>query len=117
MKGLSLPINMIVVLAIAVLVLVVVAAFFVSGGGGSIGSINDQSALGQGCGILRQRGCTDATSDVKIRGYNPYGCPATAPSSGYTGSCTGYDAGNGATLATACTRSNIVNCKEYCCPS
>jgi hypothetical protein len=53
MKGLELPINMIVVIAIAVLVLTVVAAFFVGQTGGGVDTVRFESAFTSACTTWR----------------------------------------------------------------
>jgi len=53
MKGLELPISMIVIIAVAVLVLVVVAAFFAGYFGTGTGAISLESAFSRGCAALR----------------------------------------------------------------
>ncbi|MFH0949306.1 MAG: hypothetical protein V1802_02355 [Candidatus Aenigmatarchaeota archaeon] len=53
MKGLELPISMIVVIAIAVLVLVIVAAFFTNIFGGTVNDINLDSAIQSACSNLQ----------------------------------------------------------------
>ena len=74
-KGISLPINMVVILAIAVLVLVVVAGFFVLQFTGGQIIINDIDAWGQGCATAQSRGCNSAdfesATGLKIPRYDP----------------------------------------------
>ncbi|MCX6819097.1 MAG: hypothetical protein NT129_03820 [Candidatus Aenigmarchaeota archaeon] len=78
MKGIDLPINAIVIVAIAVLVLVVIAAFFVGVVGPGTGSMNSQNAWNTGCAQARARGCLQADFGVEgeplpIAGYDPEG--------------------------------------------
>ena len=49
MRGISLPIETIVIVAITVLVLTVIAVFFIAGAGEQTLRINDQQAFGEGC--------------------------------------------------------------------
>lgn len=76
-KGLSLPINLIVILAIAILVMVVIAAMFVMYTGQAGSSLSDSTAWSQGCQTVRQRGClsTDftGTTAYKVPNYRPSG--------------------------------------------
>jgi len=84
-KGISLPIETIVIIAVVVLVLVVISAFFILNIGKSGSSINDDAAFGQGCVILgTQYNCKYDTSNpvaskneilnsIKINGYDPDG--------------------------------------------
>lgn len=53
MKGISLPINMIVIVAIAVLVLVVTAGFFGGFFGSNVGTIQLEQAISNACNQLR----------------------------------------------------------------
>jgi hypothetical protein len=52
MKGMELPINMIIIIAIAMLILVIVGAFFSGTFGGTVGSISLENALNQACSQL-----------------------------------------------------------------
>jgi len=61
MKGMSLPINMIVIIALAVLILVIITAFTTSQFGGGISSISQESAFAQLCTQYRGGGCTTGT--------------------------------------------------------
>jgi len=69
MKGISLPINMIVIIAISVIVLLAIAAFFMGGFIGGSTTISDQSALSSGCGTWKNRGCAP-NENFKIVGYD-----------------------------------------------
>lgn len=72
-KGLSLPIEMIVIIAIAMLVLVVVAAFFVGGFGGG-NAVTIEAAFQSGCNRLRLENCNyDGISSMTIPGYKVFG--------------------------------------------
>jgi hypothetical protein len=65
MKGLELPMNMIVVILIAVLVLVVLGAFFAGQTGGGIDSINRQNAFGSACTRFRTiENCANANFET-----------------------------------------------------
>ncbi len=74
-KGLSLPINLIVILAIAILVMVVVAAFFVMSTGSTFSGISDQQAWNSGCSMAKLRGCIESdfgsTTPLYVDGYDP----------------------------------------------
>ncbi len=79
----SLPINLIVVLSIAILVMVVVAAMFVLYSGQGDKGISDSVAWGNGCNMAKQRGClvtdfssatsTSPSPGLYITGYDPNG--------------------------------------------
>lgn len=75
MKGMELPVSMIVVIAVAVLVLVAVIAFFVSGFSNSSNSISQEQAFVTGCNNLRSiYSCNpDSVNSVSIPGYKPSG--------------------------------------------
>jgi hypothetical protein len=53
MKGLELPVNMIIVIALAVLVLVVIAAFFATQTGSGFNTIALESSFSSACNQLR----------------------------------------------------------------
>ncbi len=72
MKALSLPINAVVIIVIAVLIFLAVGAMFMSGSARNISSISDSEALLNGCASWRERGCSadEQLSDIKIPGYD-----------------------------------------------
>ena len=74
MKGISLPIEMIIILSISVIVLLAVAAYFTQGMviGGE--SISDAAAWEKGCQIWKQRGCSNVAGEmasITISFYDP----------------------------------------------
>ncbi len=71
-KGVSLPINMIIIMIIAVLALLVIIAFFMPGWFGQTGSIDVETAFNRGCNTLATlRGCdADAVEDIIIPGFD-----------------------------------------------
>lgn len=75
MKGLELPINAIVVIAIAVIVMIAIAGFFVSGFWNGVTSINEAEAFSKGCASLKALYECKASNvnNVIISGYNPPG--------------------------------------------
>lgn len=132
-KGISLPINMIVILAVAVLVLVVVAAFFVVQTGGSQQTISDQTAWAGGCSTAISQGCSESAfrspndpngGGLYIARYDPNGDDprdsATKASrcSHATLTTEGCDDD---TLLTACERTQGIRgsaaCRAKCCGS
>ncbi len=98
MKGLSLPINLIVILVIALLVMLAGAAFFAGGFGSGASTMSDSAALQKGCGMWISRGCknTEIASEIQIEGYYPDGSETKG------------------TLETACTKVGV-DCWSYCC--
>ncbi|MEM7826665.1 MAG: hypothetical protein QXQ40_00375 [Candidatus Aenigmatarchaeota archaeon] len=73
-KGISLPVNMIVILAIAAIVLLAVGAFFLSGWFGPGKTISDFEAWTRGCSIWMTKGCIeDQINSITIIGYDPDG--------------------------------------------
>lgn len=73
MKGLSLPINLIVILAIAVMILVIVSAWFVGVFTTQQLTAADEDAFRSGCQRLRlDYSCAVSPTEIKIRGYRPY---------------------------------------------
>ena len=127
-KGISLPINMVVILAIAVLVLVVVAAFFVLQAGGSQRSINDQVAWGNGCATSISRGCNLAdfapTTGLKIPNYDPQGNDERQQGASVCITNPSDDSCSDNTLNKACERTQAISggdttslCRAKCCGS
>ena len=129
-KGISLPINMVVILAIAVLVLVVVAAFFVLQLGGSQTTINDQTAWSTGCSTAIARGCSVSAFQEPPEGglyiprYDPNGNdpknPTTKASTCSDSTLSSEGCGDD-TLRTACEKTQGVRgseaCRAKCCGS
>jgi hypothetical protein len=104
MKGLELPISMIVIIAIAVLVLVVVAAFFSGYFGTGVGSIGLEDAFSRGCAALRAGyECKPANVNlVQITDYK-FSASDTAPYHTLAEICTKKNLGTDATIcAKAC---------------
>ncbi len=67
-KGMELPINMIVVVLIAVLVLVTIGAFLAGQLGSGQGSIKLEQAFGEGCQKLRSSwNCADLNFEVSYQ--------------------------------------------------
>ncbi len=74
MKGISLPINTIVIISIAALVLVVLATVFSNIFIEKSGSMTTETAFSQGCVTLKYvEGCQKQPSEIVITGFNPYG--------------------------------------------
>ena len=74
MKGISLPVNMVVVIAVAVIVLLSLAAFFMSGFVHPTTKMSDTDAWNTGCGVWRMRGCKiEDVTKIKIAGYDTNG--------------------------------------------
>ena len=102
-KGISLPIETIVIIALAVLVMVVVVVFFVSGSSKQLNAMSDQQALTQGCTdlVIRYNCDINSVGQVKISGYN--------------GDCGGL---KGDTLNVACCKAGYLSasdCKVQAC--
>ena len=66
MKGISLPVNAVIIIALAVMVLLMLAAFF-GGGVGQMSSASVESAWSQGCNILKNTYNCDATEVLNIK--------------------------------------------------
>ncbi|MFH0836577.1 MAG: hypothetical protein V1870_00445 [Candidatus Aenigmatarchaeota archaeon] len=68
MKGMSLPMEVMVIIAVVVLVMVVLVAFFISGSSDSINKIDKNAALGMGCSQLgTYYKCTYSTTNTKAK--------------------------------------------------
>jgi hypothetical protein len=76
MKGMELPINMIVVVLIAVLVLTAVGVFLSQQFGGGASGIELENAFGQGCQQLRTLYNCDRQASFRIASYTPQGYAA-----------------------------------------
>ncbi|MFZ3077648.1 MAG: hypothetical protein WA139_04290 [Candidatus Aenigmatarchaeota archaeon] len=66
-KGMELPINTLVVVAIAVIVILAIAAFFMGGFGGSSKDIQNRQAFLNACSAWTQSGCNNADYDSSIK--------------------------------------------------
>ena len=78
MRGLELPINMIVVIAIAVLALTVIAAFFTGSIGKGINTFEVEQAWGKACNLAKSVYSCDGTTDFNIAGYKITGDSITS---------------------------------------
>lgn len=70
-KGLELPLNMIVLIIIAVLVLLVIGAYFAINTGEQFGTVNDVTARETGCAQWRATQCSTNPdyTQITIEGY------------------------------------------------
>ncbi len=105
MKGLELPVNIIVIIAIAVLVMVAIGAFFVSGFWKGVSSIDETAAFSAGCGNLRNIYECKASNvnNVVLAGYSPSGTTNAKCNLGY--------------LCAKKGASDVVQCAKLCgCP-
>lgn len=87
MKGMELPINMIIIIAIAMLILVVVGAYFSGAFGGTSNAISLENAFSQACSqLVSAYNCdTQYMGTIKVN-YKPSGS-ATALSKSLTDLC------------------------------
>ncbi len=74
-KGISLPVEMIVIIALAVIVLLAAGAFFAVGFMPGAGQTEDVAAWQRACGTMKLRGCTltDFTTNansITVPGYD-----------------------------------------------
>ncbi len=70
MRGMELPINMIVIIAVAVLVLTVIAAFFTGALGQGVNTIAVENAFQKGCQLAKTvYNCN--TNSFPVSGYRP----------------------------------------------
>lgn len=107
MKGISLPINMIVIIALAVIVLLAVTAAFMGGFGPGTKTISHQQAWYIGCNMAKLRGCstelfnTGSGKIITIPNYDPDGD------------------GSDNNILDACSKAIGVNdtdeCRQVCC--
>ena len=129
-KGLELPINMIIILAVAVLVLVLLSAFFLGGASKSTSSISDTTAWGNGCAAAIASGCSaglfsapDKGLGMYISGYDPNGDDKKGANGATVcnqATLTSSDSGCADdSLYTACVRSqgtsDAASCRAKCC--
>lgn len=74
-KGISLPVEMIVIIALAVIVLLAAGAFFIGGIGPNQGQVTDVTAWQRACGTLKLRGCSATVfadlNTMVVQGYDP----------------------------------------------
>lgn len=74
-KGISLPIEMVIVISISVIVLLAVIAYFTSSFFRTAATINDEEAWNNGCAIIKARGCRldEDLGALTISDYDPDG--------------------------------------------
>ena len=81
-KGLELPINVLVVVALAVIVLLGIIALYMLGTGGPISSISLASAKQSGCSqLMRSSSCGVAPSTIQV-GFDVANTTAVTPDCG-----------------------------------
>ena len=100
----ELPINMIVVVLIAVLVLVTVSVFLVGQLGGGTGAINLESAFTKGCSQLTNpvlQNC-DPNTAFTVNGYTAPGKTPGTPANFFTEICPAKGYGTPTVCARAC---------------
>ncbi len=128
-KGISLPINMIVILAVAILVLVLISAFFLNSAGGNQTKLGDQSAWSAGCAQAIASGCTsgafsapvsgDPSKGLLIANYDPDSDDDKSAAGRCTQSNLADDKCSDNTLNNACRKvygiSDSIQCKAKCC--
>jgi len=76
MRGLSLSINILIIVILAVIVLLAVASLFMGSFVPTSSTMSDMDAWNRGCGLWRLRGCTldnDKVPKIVIPGYDPDG--------------------------------------------
>jgi hypothetical protein len=75
-KGISLPIEMVIIIAISVIVLLALVAYFVLGIGQQQQYMQDATAWNKGCAMIKARGCSSVSGDdiqtMTITMYKPY---------------------------------------------
>jgi hypothetical protein len=128
MKGLELPINVLVIVAIAVIVLLGIVALYLGGWTPFGSSIGVESVKNEACAELVRKGCNIATSSINIpnfdadqdglSGYNSYGI-AQDIGSDTIGSCGSSATGDlDDNLYNLCEcyygRTSEVECKRLC---
>ncbi len=111
-KGIELPINTLVVVAIAVIILLAVAAFFMGVWTPSAGGMQALAAKNRACGQLMNIGCNDATeSDMRSINFDfDYDNSGTTADDNLYGYCKySYPSLSGGEL--------LKSCKKMCgCP-
>ena len=75
-KGISLPVNTVIIIAVAALVLGIIAVFFTSYSSQGTAAISHAVAWSDGCSKAKLRGCLTAdfgSPGLVLAGYNPDG--------------------------------------------
>lgn len=80
-KGISLPIEMVIIIAISVIVLLAIVAFFVAGIGKQKVYMDDSTAWQRGCAMIKERGCgsisVDDLANMPITAWYPWSSDQT----------------------------------------
>ncbi|TRZ54959.1 hypothetical protein D4Q76_01360 [archaeon] len=120
-KGMELPINTLVVVAIAVIVILAIAAFFMGGFGGSSKDIQNRQAFMNTCSGWVQTGCNNADYDSSIEQSFKVWQPNVDLDSPPTGQskidylaskCGCYGSGTGGRSATCGSYADQTKCNE-----
>jgi hypothetical protein len=129
MKGLELPINVLIIVAIAIIVLIAVVAMFYPNFKNSSITVNTDIYKSQACQIMIDRGCTPSPKEISIPNFdaNKDGEQAGSPTwtFGEGGSTCGASSNGGDNLASLCAcyysiglkgtdDEGISACKRFC---
>jgi hypothetical protein len=128
MKGLELPINVLVIVAIAIVVLLAVIALYFGGFTPFSSAVNIEGVKNEGCRqLVQQKNCNAATNAIAISNFDAdqdtfIGTADTG--SGWTWGtsvCKGAVGSGGDNLASLCkcwyTRDSDASCRQLCgCP-
>jgi hypothetical protein len=72
MKGIELPINILVIVAVAIIVLLGIIALFYSSWFTGTGPVTSQTAVSQACNIATRTGCEATPLTITMTGYKGY---------------------------------------------
>ncbi len=129
MQGVSISINTLVILIVAVLVLLAIASFFMGVFLPESHTISDIDAWNRGCGLWKLSGCSLEERDgerclpsITIAGYDPNGdgkfddlAVACVRVFGASTSGMFIDGGGGGTIQLRCRPEVVELCTEKCC--
>ena len=104
MKGISLPVNMLVIIIVAIIVLLALVALFLGGYTG-VGVIDAAGAKGKACSVVINNQCNDAAGEKRVL--------LTAKFCGREGT----DEGSQCTVQEICTKvgfSSLTDCFKSC---
>lgn len=112
-KGQGIPLNVIVVAALALLALVIVGAFFLSGSSGTFAKFGEattqQSAVASGTAISSCKAiCSNAKTQAKLWGDDALAC--NAYKEGWASNDCTNQIGSDCTIASGCTLDDCTSC-------
>lgn len=115
MKGVELPINVMIIVVLAIIVLIAVAVLFFGAWNPGKGSISLETAKNSACQILVSRGCDIHPNAIQISDFDADNDNSNDPTGGLAANCGPGGSGTGDTLWSLCVcQLNILQSTDGC---